>query len=343
VKKRHPDCPRTHSSIILRAAPHALAAAILAVPVAACDELRPLAPLATDLSRPVHRTTDQLPLTAIDTTSQASLDALEARYRMRPGLTALVELLETAVGPDGPAHPVLLQRIALIRAELAGFQTKGLETVIAAGTRLRQAAPGTAEAVFIEGWIPWRFIRPDDRRPLVLTAELRPFADAVRESWTRLIAQHPDFVGPRGYNAARVRAHLAELAAVVAVRTEPQAVNAEATQTQPVALDTNQLRALEALQRFDGSTDGERRSICSAWPSELLAEPGGAPLARLAFSCAVHDAQGAESVGALTNLMRIEGLTSVSGPLCRQWRILGERFGFDHLKAMSGLPPIDCP
>ncbi len=315
-----------------------------------CDDLRPLDLLGEDLRYPTHLAVDRTPLMPLDVSSQDALDALEARYGTRPGKAALVDLLERLAARPGLDHPVLLQRIALLRAELAAaFQSgesgqSGFEAVIAAGTRLRERAPDSAEAMFIEGWIPYRLMRPDDRRPLVLSEELVPFAESVRDRWRALVTRHPDFLGPRGLRASdvsgRVEAIEAALRAAATPATPPAGGAAAAV---PEPLSSNAVRALDALRRFESSPDGERRSICSAWPEGLFTTPDGAEVARLAFACHVHEGRLEPAVGAFAAVLAFDGVDIALTPHCREVRVLLERFGTTAVAGVPAMPRFACP
>lgn len=316
----------------------------------ACDDPRPLDLLGEDLRRPSHRPVDLVALSELDVSSQDALDALEERYGQRPGKGALAELLERVAARPGLDHPVLLQRIALLRAELAAaFQggdggQPGFEAVIKAGTRLRERAPDSPEAMFIEGWIPYRLMRPDDRRPLVLSDELVTFAESVRDRWRALVTRHPDFLGPRGLDARAITERVTAIeAALEAARTPALPVTGGAPAASPVALASNAVRALDALRRFEVSADGERRSICSSWPEGLLAAPDGAEVARLAFGCHVHEGRLEPAVRSLAALLAFDGVDVAAAPHCREVRLLLERFGAAAVAGVPDMPRFTCP
>ncbi len=293
-----------------------------AASLAACDDLRPLRPLAVDLTVPVHQTPDTQPLAPVDLASQAGLDAFEARWLPRPGAAALADFLDALASPAegnrpsrGLVNPLLLQRVALLRADVAALRGDGLEGVIRAGTRLREAAPGAPDTLFVEGYIPWRFLRAvdDAERPLTLSAELVPFAESVRERWTQLLALKPDYRGPRDRDAAWLRQAVASLDAALAARAATPAPPPAASPTsQPAvtALGPSSLAAVEALARFEAAPDGERRSLCASWqehlgtPEDRAASPDAAALA---LRCASLAGAATEALSALSALVRFDG------------------------------------
>jgi hypothetical protein len=294
-----------------------------AAALAACDDLRPLRPLAIDLRTPPNQAPDRLALAEVDLASHAGLDAFEARWLPRPGAGALADFLEALLAaPERPAaglgSPLLLQRVAILRADVAAVRGDGLETVIRAGTRLREAAPDAPDTLFVEGYIPWRFLRAVDepRRPLNLSPELVPFAASVRERWTQLLARKPDYRGPRGRDASWLKAAIAELDAALAARGTAAAAVAPtgsgATLAPPAVtpLDSDRLAAVEALTRFDAAPDGERRSLCGTW-REALASPEDAASspdsAALALRCASLAGDAPLAVSALAGLVALDG------------------------------------
>lgn len=323
----------------LRSVPSALATL---ASLAACDDLRPLRPLATDLTVPLRASLpDAVPLAPVDLASQAGLDAFEQRWLPRPGAAALAAFLEGLSDDPGLPirHPLLLQRIALLRADAAAQRGDGLEGVIRAGTRLREAAPGSADTLFVEGYIPWRFIVPETgaARPLALTADLVPFAESVRDRWRALLAATPSWRGPRGLDASWIVARLAEVDAALAARTgsvSPPPPASGATSPPEVAFDPSRLAAAEALARFDASPDGERRGLCASWRPHLPAAQavaGASPESfALALRCATLAGEAGLAVTALASLLALEEAEAAppgSAAACSLREALVLRFG----------------
>jgi hypothetical protein len=165
-------------------------------------------------------------------------------------------------------------------------------------------------------------------------------------SWRILVERHPTWRGPRGSDTASLARRIS--AFDKAVEQLVRSTNIAAANTLPaapapvVALDTNRLRAVDALRRFDASPDGERRGICSAWPADVLASREGPELARLGLVCARFDGRLADAVGRLVDLAQLAGALAIDGPLCRDWSLLNERFGADAVKGALTALPVRC-
>jgi hypothetical protein len=119
-------------------------------------------------------------------------------------------LPEASLRQQGGARRLVIE--ALVRLVGAGALSEGFEGLKALVDRLHRAAPDASETHFALGYLRWILVRDAQGR----AAPARVGDDVRRElaaQFARVLALEPEFVGPLGFDAARLRAELATISA----------------------------------------------------------------------------------------------------------------------------------
>ncbi|MCC6621024.1 MAG: hypothetical protein IT385_07200 [Deltaproteobacteria bacterium] len=303
----------------------------------ACTEPPSPATTTIDLGRPSMAPLERIPLVPLRLSTQAELDALEDSWLPRRDAADLVAALQALAAAQDKPEPILLQRIAVLLGDDVGQDGRGIQPVLAVSARLRELAPDDPHTLWLGGWVLFESLTRRGR--IEVDGDGRALADVLVEQWSKLLAAAPDYVGPRGWDAARVASGLARVRAALAEAAQP----APAAAGQPARLATApELAALDALERFRGANEGNRRGVCRDWRGrEPVAQPSTAEL-RMDLQCAVHAGDAANALGAIGALMAADG---PAFDACSALAQLTDRVGAKAVEAARSARPLalTCP
>jgi hypothetical protein len=243
--------------------------------------------------------------------SHADFDALERDVVDRAGpealVTALTLLAEKADPATRPTDVILLVRLAMLYRDHDSRGEGWLQRALELATRLSKEAPTAPDTRFLQGYIPFAVLGGSDGRDPVLDsrdARTKQFSEACVAQWKQLAADHPDYVGPRKFTAARIRQAVANLEAATAV------VPPAGLAPPPIsrAVSRAELIALQELERFDSATEGQRRTLCRDWVAGRKSAPSDALIPmRVDLACATFEARPVDAVALIEALAKREG------------------------------------
>ncbi len=317
---------------------HLLPASLILL--SACPDRSPPPNPILDLTRQASAPAPRTELVAVDLTSHAAFDDLERSIVDRQGpdalISALAAMAENADPANRPADVILLTRLAMLYRDHDENREGFLEKALELATLLAKAAPKAADTLFLQGYIPFAFIGGSDTRDAVIDptdSRLRQFGEACLNQWRTLVETHPDYAGPRGFTAKRIKAAVATLSAALTVTTSEATASIADTR----ALSGPELAGLRELERFAASSDGQRRTLCRDWEANRPKDLSSSVELRLDLECASFEGRIPDAVSAITSLVPLDG--QAFDP-CLALRRLADRNSIDAIKATPQAAPL---
>jgi len=311
--------------------------AVLAFALVACTEPPPPAATTIDLGAPTATPLTRIPLVPVALATQADFDALEDGWLPRRDAGDLVAALSALADAQSAPDPLLLQRIAVLLGDNVTSDGRGIQPLLDASARLRDRAPDDPHTLWLAGYVLYESLTRRGR--LDIGGEGRALAEVIVSEWDKLRARAPNYVGPRGWTMARVRAALERVKAGLA---EAAAAAPTAPAVAPRAATPAELVALSQLESFRMSNEGERRGICRDWRKRpASAQPTAAEL-RMDLGCAIEE-------GAPKRALEVIGALAASDraafDACGALAQLADRVTPKALEAARQAQPLtlDCP
>ena len=178
---------------------------------AGCDRARPWmghGPIGSS-TRSAMGTDYSVEWHALDEDRHRVLDEIFMELSAQPEAEAQSERLLLLLADLDPGSPVAMTRLALMRLSFRASAARFRE-VFEITKRLSLEAPEDPDRLFLEGYVRWFALRGGiGTNSAELAAQSRK---GLESTWGKLLAEHPAFHGPMGFNAERIRTELAFLA-----------------------------------------------------------------------------------------------------------------------------------
>ena len=145
---------------------------------------------------------------ALDEERHRVLDEVFMELSAQPDVEAQSERLLLLLADLDPGSPVALSRLALMRLRFRASAAR-FRDVFEITKRLSLEAPEHPDRLFLEGYVRWFALRGGIGTNSAELAEQS--RKGLTSTWGKLLAKHPSFQGPMGFNAERIRTELAFL------------------------------------------------------------------------------------------------------------------------------------
>ena len=256
-----------------------LSAALISLLIAGCVQDPRPAPTADRLPTQLSiGPSPSTPLVRRNLKTQADFDALEDRLVRRMPLTELIamytQLSEGANPAEEPSAVLLMQRLALMHLRL-GAREGGFKGAFAVADRLRQDAAESPHTHYLMAAITSLLMPPSADGSYRIDSRRLDVASRLAQHWKRLLEVAPDYVGPSGRGAARIRQDLALLERGIAEATPPAPVAASA------APEPSETAAKAPAEPSAPGDDGQAPEV-AAPPVEVAAPAAPEPVSSTA-------------------------------------------------------------
>ena len=145
---------------------------------------------------------------ALDEQRHHVLDEIFMELSAQPEAEEQSERVLLLLAELAPGSPITLSRLALMRLRFRASAARFRE-VFEITKRLSVEAPEHPDRLFLEGYVRWFALRGGiGANSMDLAKQSKK---GLLATWGKLLESHPDFRGPMGFHAQRIRSELALL------------------------------------------------------------------------------------------------------------------------------------